>query len=822
MYEKKAFQRLVFALFCIAFALLIFHGVFGAGRILLTTDDNIGDLAYRKARMPFCFAGTWKDAAFFGNAGMLLPGVNHVLLWLLPLRFFVNWVHAFNLIVGSVFFGLFLRLRGRSWYAVGLGALLAFWAGSNFTLVYAGHMGKFGVLMLVGLYLWLIETAVVKRSPLYAVLAGGTMGTMFLEQADVGLFFSLILGLYTVYAVIREYGLEWAGVARIVPPVVVVALIIAIHPLLMAYSTFSIGDKTAIGRSGEEQWAYCTQWSWPPEETIDFIAPGYTGWRSGEPEGPYWGRMGRAEGWEETGQGFRNFKLETFYLGAVGMIFAAGALFGAFKRFGADRKKSLDIFFWSGAVLLTFLLALGKFFPLYRAFYALPGMSSIRNPVKFMQVTQVGLAVLGAFGFDWLLVERKLSKHQLMPFLIGLGAVGVILIVTALLRTTGRPAVINALMDEGWGNMAPVIADNMIRALWHAVLMALGTGGVIVLFAWGPWRELSSMARIAAGLLVFVVAVDLYVVSRHYVKIAQMEDYVGENEVIRVLKQELSGKRSLMFTQSSFYNLWLTYTFPYHGILSFNVPQTRMPADYDQFLKKVGNDIVKMAQLGGIECFLGPAQSWAQIQQDPRMKGLFSLLYAYNVAPTGGGGISVISGSPAQPGRHCILQFEGRNDRFALVGDWEVVSDETALDRVAGAGFRPLRKVLVTESTAGKLPASTGGKVDGSIEVLDYRADRFSLRVATDKAAILRVGDKYAPEWLATVNERPVRLLRCDFLFRGVYLEPGVHTVTFDYDRGKSTLGLMLAGYGLCAASLAGVLFWRDGKRDAPLPEPAA
>ena len=48
--------------------------------------------------------------------------------------------------------------------------------------------------------------------------------------------------------------------------------------------------------------------------------------------------------------------------------------------------------------MVTLLLSFGKFFPLYGLFYQLPVVSSIRNPNKFLQIFQLALAVLTAFG----------------------------------------------------------------------------------------------------------------------------------------------------------------------------------------------------------------------------------------------------------------------------------------------------------------------------------------------------------------------------------------------------------------------------------------
>jgi hypothetical protein len=94
-------------------------------------------------------------------------------------------------------------------------------------------------------------------------------------------------------------------------------------------------------------------------------------------------------------------------MGAIVFAFAALGLVGIWghrKDQGeAWRARRPEVAFWAGAALVSLLLAWGKYAPLYRLFYALPKMSSIRNPVKFLYPFEVAMAVLFAFGVEWFL-----------------------------------------------------------------------------------------------------------------------------------------------------------------------------------------------------------------------------------------------------------------------------------------------------------------------------------------------------------------------------------------------------------------------------------
>jgi len=267
-------------------ALVVFHKILGPGSILFTTDDNIGIMALRKAAMPSSFFGWWNDAVLAGMPEPLSLNWTNLLLLLLPVRWFTNWIHAIDLVVASVLLALFLRERGRSWIACGLAALTACWVGTNFTLTYAGHIGKFGILVFVSMGLWLAEKAITRRSIRWAALAGGAFGAMFLEQADVALFFSMAVGPYVLYRLISEYGLKVKTLVRVLMPMAVLGALIAFRPLLGGYSIGAQSGATDEPEDPKAKWEFATQWSWPPEESVDFIAPGYTGWRSGEVSGP--------------------------------------------------------------------------------------------------------------------------------------------------------------------------------------------------------------------------------------------------------------------------------------------------------------------------------------------------------------------------------------------------------------------------------------------------------------------------------------------------------------------------------------------------------
>ena len=238
---------------------------------------------------------------------------------------------------------------------------------------------------------------------------GGLMGVMFLEQQDVALFFAMLLGPYAIFAIVRNSGWNVRVLAKLILPMLLVCGLVAFRSLWAGYATSIQGVAAVSEDNPQAKWEFCTQWSVPPDESIEFVAPGYMGWRSGEPEGPYWGRTGRSAGWEQTGQGFMNFRLEGIYVGAIPVALALFAVAAAVWGGRSDRRA--EIFFWGGAAVLALLLAFGKFFPLYALLYKLPVLNNIRNPNKFLHVFQVALGILAAYGLDTAVRWRGETRH---------------------------------------------------------------------------------------------------------------------------------------------------------------------------------------------------------------------------------------------------------------------------------------------------------------------------------------------------------------------------------------------------------------------------
>lgn len=817
----------------VVFALIVFRSLLPADAVIFTTDDNIGSISVGKRGLPHGFRAWWYDINLLGQPGGSIPVFwSSLWIYLLPLRIHANWIHAIDLVAASIFLVLFLRERGIGVAGCILGALTGLWVGSNFTLVYAGHTGKFAVLVFAAASLWAFPRAARRGASLaWSLLAGMFTGMMFLEQADLALFFGLFWGAYALAFLLSEYGLE---VLKVIPRLGLMAAgiaLIAAAPSLQVYKA-----NVGVGASGAEdprdKYDFATQWSWPPEESIDFVAPGFTGWRSGEPEGPYTGRMGRTTGYETTGQGFQNFKLENQYIGAIPVVLAVFALLAALVPSAAaalpDRRRRLEVLFWSATVGVSLLLSFGKYFFLYRLFYMLPAVSSIRNPNKFLQVFQFALGIVAAYGLDSAIrLSRPAGEPAAEPakrkggaapaaaaeprrapwigvFAVATAVVGAIICVGALCLWLGRSAEIGRLASAGWGKAAEVIVGNRVSALWHGgLMMLLAAGAVWYLVRVRPWRR---YVDIFAAALVTVVATDAVWLSKHYVQGGSTSS-LAMNDVLRLLARETPEHRVALTFQREvpFYNYWLSYSFQYHDIKSINIPQMpRTASDYAALFSQVGRHPFRLWRLGAVSYVLGPAELWQQFQDIPEAKESFDLAMSYNVVP-GEEGFTTVAATPQQPGRHVVLRLKAPAPRFALIAGWEAADDQSALKALSSPEVRLFDKVLVAPECAQNLQPLDGVGITGSVARTEYRMGFVRLKTSADCPAILRFSEKFDPDWQATVDGSPAQVLRVDYIFQGVFVPAGTHEVMLRYAPPLLKPILQISGMGLFLVTLVWV-----------------
>jgi hypothetical protein len=174
-----------------------------------------------------------------------------------------------------------------------------------------------------------------------------------------------------------------------------------------------------------------------------------------------------------------------------------------------------------------------------------------------------------------------------------------------------------------------------------------------------------------------------------------------------------------------------------------------------------------------------------------------------------------------------VYRLEGSLPRAWVVGAQHPVDgDEAALDAITRAGFEA-RRVAVTERRVPGLPteARLAGRppAGGDARIVRYEPERVVVRSRTTRPALVVLADTQFPGWRAEVDGEEVPVERVDYVFRGVPVGPGVHTVELRYEALSWRIGWIVSVVsfaGLLVVVIVGLR--RRRAPDAPVTSPRA
>ncbi len=395
---------------------VLFVRSFPPGSTLFSNDGPLGSLMSDSHRVPEVFSGGWQDLNTLGfREGGAFPSITYGLLWLLgPVGFSTFYAPLTLLILGMGAFAFF-RQSGLTPLACVLGATAAA-LNSAFLSTSAWGVGSHPLALAMNFFaLAALTDSASSKQWLRVGLGGLCVGMGVMEGADVGAIFSVFVAAFVMYQSILREGTPPKQIVRGAIRVTLVALFagfMAFHAIqvLVGTQVAGVSGMQQDSRTKQERWDWATQWSLPKREALGFVVPGLFGYRMDTPDGGnYWGAVGRDPSWDryfaqgkqgQPPQGFMRFTGGGIYAGILVALVGLWAVLQGLKKkdsvFPLPTRKWL--WFWSAILLVSLLLAFGRFAPFYQILYALPYFSTIRNPAKFVHVFNWALVVLFAYG----------------------------------------------------------------------------------------------------------------------------------------------------------------------------------------------------------------------------------------------------------------------------------------------------------------------------------------------------------------------------------------------------------------------------------------
>lgn len=385
------------------------------------------------------------------------------------------------------------------------------------------------------------------------------------------------------------------------------------------------------------------------------------------------------------------------------------------------------------------------------------------------------------------------------------------------LRNTGRPID----MDEAHKFAAAQVSLSLQQVGWFVLFVSAGSGLLLMILSGAFAGKRAHWAAIFLGVL---LVADLgranlpYIIFWNY-----KEKYEAGNPepVIKFLAEKPYEHRVAYLLPpplvtpdafSSFHDLynieWTQQLFPYYNIQTLDIVQMpRMPEDLAAFNgalqvgikqdeqgrfmldEKTMYRLGRLWQLTSTRYLVGPAPFLEAVnQQFDTVPGRFRILKKFDLGARPGVDrpvqYSQIQAVPTDSpnGMFALYEFTGALPRATLFSNWEVMTNsEAMLRQLASPSFDPSKTVLLPKPLSASVKAVATNQNAGTVSFTDYSPADIKLEATADSPSILMLADKFDPDWKVWVDGKQREVLVCNFLMRGVYLEPGKHQVEFRF-----------------------------------------
>ena len=884
---------------------LLFYRSFIPQNVVFSNDGPLGGLVAEQNQLPQTFTGLWADLNSIGsNGGAATLSISSLLRTIFgPVGYAKCFAPAALFILGLGAMAFFRALK-FSPLAVALGTLAAVLNSTFFSDACWG-VASHEIAAGMDFFALGLIAANVRETPQLVrwarlALAGLCVGMNVIEAADIGALYSILIA---AFAFFKEFAVEEKALAKkLVTGISCVAVVAVFAGFIAMQTVLGLVGTSIQGIAGTAQdaetklhhWDYATQWSEPKIETLGLIIPGLFGYRMDTPQnmmpafqdsyqgGVYWGGIGRDPAIDRyfdsgaTGsppQGFMRFSGGGNYCGILVALVALWTIAQSFRRnrspfTGAEKKF---VWFWAAVMLISLLLAWGRFAPFYTLLYQLPYFSTIRNPSKFLIYWSWAMVVL--FGYGIQVLQRQHQKTatantggaatQLKNWWTKAdvfdrrwtwvcAGIWLASMLGWFIYASEEPALMRYLQARGFPDedfAKEILAFSLGQAGWWLVLFAIAIGLLILNIAGcfnGPRARWGGL--LLGGFLIFDLGRANLPFNIHWDYKQKYEvgslnpietflsDRPYEHRVAKLLPAPLSTPSEFQLFDELYNIEWTQHHFPYYNIQSLDIIQMpRMPEDLQAYLDALHIGIKQNAagqyqldettfpkltrlwELSNTRYLLGPAAflDLFNTQFDPG-QNRFRIVQRFSVNLRPGVSefhqkLEELTAYPNPAGDYALFDFTGALPRAKLYASWQVnTNDQAVLKTLADLNFDPAKMVLV-DTPQKNLPALATNENSGTVEFKSYAPKRIVLAVNSPQPSVLLLNDKYDPNWHVTVDGQPAELLRCNFIMRGVSMPAGSHTVEFQFHLPNKMLLATIASIAI-GILLCGFL-WRFNPR---------
>jgi len=449
-------------------------------------------------------------------------------------------------------------------------------------------------------------------------------------------------------------------------------------------------------------------------------------------------------------------RVEVGYIGILPLVLALLAIL---------LRRDRLVAFLLGLAVIALLLAMGDYTVLHGWLYRfIPGFGSLRAPARFVYLLDFALAMLAAFGLGALLRPLSIAQRATLHRILRLSIRAFVL--TALLALP--LSYLNILKSQG---LERGVFERMVAANNGLVFFLIVLAGSLALIYARRHRWASPQA---IGLLaVALIALDLLSMGA-YTEIERRDPTANFHHpaAIAFLKADQSYYR--IDTRTEVWDVWQPNLSLIQGIFDvWGIYNPSVLADCHRYWEGLGSRSTPLYDFLNAKYIVGHKDvplDWEK----------------YILAFDGDPQVNIYRNTEVLP-------------RAFIVHHAQVVPDhEAAFAAIHQPGFDPAEAVVVE----GGRELNGLPQAEDVVEIVRHSPNEIELEAITPAEGYLVLSEVYYPGWKAYVDGQEERVLRTNFAFRAIYLQPGSHRVRLVFDPLSWRVGLgvsLITWLGLAA-----------------------